>query len=354
MVVSALVLTWILSGDVASARAQSIDSQLPGHYRTLVDAYRSGQTDAAIDGVLGLSGQEYEMVRRTVSLARRGLRANSALAPLLHAAALLHTDTAFRCWRTGMEKQARPQLDFARRLVDASAILDPRLEAFRRRWYLATALVHSRVVVPQDAATYFDEAVKALAGDVPMLTAAGWFHERLSHGAAAPGSTPDRQQMLHRRHRLAAERYLSTALQADPSASEASLRLARVHISAGREAEARRILTTLRARTDLAAVVGFVGRLLLGGIHERAGDRSAAERLYREALALDPVAQSARVALGHLLYTAGDAEGAAQAIEPLALGRHDAPGNDPWSDYQLGYLPTGQALLDQLRTTVQR
>jgi Flp pilus assembly protein TadD len=186
------------------------------------------------------------------------------------------------------------------------------------------------------------------------LTAAGWFSERRAHGAAAPGATLAMQQRSRRIQRQYAERYLEGALRAEPAAAEAALRLARLDVTAGRDADATRRLTALLARPDVESSAAYVGRLLLGGIQERQGETAAAARTYREALALDEVAQSARVALSALLYTSGDAEAAAAVVEPLVTRAGPRQRNDPWADYQLGYLPVGRALLEELRNEVRR
>ncbi len=336
-----------------SALAQSFEERFPEPYRKAIETYRAGRTAEAVDSVLALEARTYQGVRRALSLAARGLR-DAGANSFLQAASMLHVDAALRCWEASSDKEARSQFDLARRFVDLSLASAAKPEAFRRRWYLATSLTMTGVVEPSDASAHFETAVKALPDDVPLLTAAGWFSERRSLGAAAPGATPAAQQRSRRIHRQAAERYLANALTVDPAAAEATLRLARLDITAGRDAEARTRLTALLARQGLESLVAYVGRLLLGGIHERQGDAVAAERSYREALALVEVAQSARVALGNLLQASGEAAAAGEVIAPLDAPAAHRQRNDPWADYQLGYLPIGRALLEDLRDEVRR
>ena len=336
-----------------SVSAQPAARRFPERYQQVIDAYRAGFTSEAVASVLALDAGTYQGVHRALSLIDKGLRGNAAVASALQTASMLHLDAALRCWEVANEQDARSQINLARRIVDLStAASSP--DRFRRRWYLATALALSGVLAPAEASAYFEDAVQTLPDDVPLLTAAGWFSERRSLGAAAPDATPAMQQRSRRIHRQSAERYLARALRADPAAAEAALRLARLDITAGQDAEARTRLTAVLARQGLESWVAYVGRLLLGGIHERQGDAVAAERVYREALALDEVAQSARIALSHLHYASGDAEAAAAVVGPLVtpVGRRQR--NDPWADYQLGYLPVGRALLEELRNEVRR
>ena len=336
-----------------SVSAQPVAHRFPERYQQVIDAYQAGFTSEAVASVLALDAGTYQGVHRALSLIEKGLRGDATVALALQTASMLHLDAALRCWEVANEQDARSQIELARRIVDLSAAASTP-DTFRRRWYLATALTLSGVLVPAEASAYFEDAVQALPDDVPLLTAAGWFSERRSLGAAAPEATPAMQQRSRRIHRQSAERYLARALKADPAAAEAALRLARLDVTAGRDADARTRLTSVLARPGLESWVAYVGRLLLGGIHERQSDAVAAERVYREALAFDEVAQSARIALSHLLYASGDAEAAAAVVEPLGtpVGRRQR--NDPWADYQLGYLPIGRALLEELRNEVRR
>lgn len=355
---SALLLIVLVTGSSISARAhaQSPASEFSDRYQALVEAYRSGEARSTVNAVLQL---EWRAVTRAAEqamrLARDKLRTDSKLDPaFFRAASLLHADAAFHCWRTGRDEEARSQFELASRLVDASEPAGSPPGAFRPRWYIATALVASTLVAPDDAFDYFGDAVKALPEDVPLLVAAGWFSERLAHRPAERFSEPRNQHTLQRRYLQSAERYLTRALEADPNANEAALRLARVEIAKGQDARARGRLVPLLARAGLEPSVRYLGRLLLGGIHEREGNAAEAQRLYREAIALDPLGQSARVALSHLLYASGDSPEAADAIAPLLTRRAERERNDPWSEYLLAYFPIGRALLDDLRKAVQR
>ena len=348
-----VLVTLLCLASCRSVGAQPVAHRFPERYQHVIDAYRAGFTSEAVGSVLALDAGTYQGVHRALALMEKGLRGDSTVASALQTASMLHLDAALRCWEVANEHEARSQINLARRIVDLS-VAAASSDTFRRRWYLATALTLSGVLGPAEASAYFEDAAKRLPDDVPLLTAAGWFSERRAHGAAAPGATLTMQQRSRRIQRQWAERYLEGALRAEPAATEAALRLARLDVTAGRDADARRRLTALLARPDVESWVAYVGRLLLGGIHERQGDAAAAERVYRQALALDEVAQSARIALSALLDGSGNAAAAAAVVEPLVTPVDRRQRNDPWADYQLGYLPIGRALLEALRNEVRR
>jgi tetratricopeptide (TPR) repeat protein len=323
-------------------------------YRALVDSYRTADADAAVKAARELDRRRLlAFIDEYPLTGQRGARHHPWLdAAFFRAASMLHADAAFHCWENWGAEDCGAHLDAGRRLVDVSETLaEP--DSFRRRWYTATALILSRHTTPVEALEYFQAAVEQLPDDVPLLTAAGWFAERLSRSAAPSDMNVANARALRRRHEQRAVRFLAAALAVDPRAAEASIRLARVEASSKRDAALDR-LAALIARKDLEPSVAYLARLTLGNVREREGNRAEAERLYREAIALHPIPQSARIALAHLMYAAGDATGAADAIEPLLAPNTTPAANDPWSDYQLAYPAVGQALLDQLRAEVRR
>jgi tetratricopeptide (TPR) repeat protein len=319
-------------------------------YDALVDAYRRGAVEDSVNGLAAIDTDAVEAAaRRHVRLATQ----RAADPAFVRAAAMLHAEAAIRCW-TNLRLECGALLESGRLLVDAAAPSGKDAESFRRRWYAATAMVQTMYVAPDEALDYFDHAVRTFPDDVALLTAAGWFAERLSNSAALPQTTMRHAQALRRRHQRTAERFLAAALAVAPDAAEPSLRLARLEVAANERESARKRLASLVARDDLQPPTAYLARLMLGDMHERDGNGREAARLYREALGLDPVGQSARVALAHVLYAAGDALEAAAVIEPLLTRTGKDERNDPWSEYLVGYPAAGQLLLEQLRREVQR
>ncbi len=340
----------------ATAGAHQEARQLEQEYTAVVDVYRSGQPDAAVvrllkdspDGFLGTAS-------RIVKLGRTFVGGGTAFTGAFHrAASLLHARAAFSLWSGGNDKLASAHFDVARALVDLSDRLDMASPAFRPRWYLATTLALARVVPPARAAAYFADACRRVPNDVRLLTAAGWFSEHRSDLPAALGWNLRTTQTRRRQYQEEAVRHLTSALAADPRAPEATLRLAHLEAAMGRESGAIERLTALLMRIDLDRSIVYVAQLVLGGIYEGQGRASDAERAYREAVALDPVAQSARVALAQLLYAAGEVDDAADIVDPVLAGRDARDGNDPWSDYRLAYPSIGQLIFEDLVAEVQQ
>jgi tetratricopeptide (TPR) repeat protein len=351
-----VVLLILMLAEFPDAQVRPRDTDFARGYRALVDAYRAGDSATAVSGVLALKQTSVDaLVNQYVKLAERGFHSDPALdQSFFRAAALLHAEAAFRCWDELRFMECGAHLELGRLLVDVSERDKEAAGSFRRRWYAATALVASRHLVTKDALEYFENAVRTFPDDVPLLTAAAWFAERVSNRAAAREMSLGNAQALRRRYQQTAERFLQSALDVDPRAAEASLRLARVQASMGQREQARARLAALLARDDIQPSIAYLARVMLGDIRELDGDAAEAERLYRDAIALDSIAQSARIALAHLLYSAGDSAGAADSIEPLVTRTAKPESNDPWSEYQLAYPSAGQVLLEQLRAEVQR
>jgi tetratricopeptide (TPR) repeat protein len=350
----AVLLALVAGLPMSTVAAQNRESTAQ-QYRSLLDLYRSGWTDQAVDQLLAVDqGAVAALVEGYVKRGAIAVGRDPALDEMFYrAASMLHAEAAFRCWDEGLDKRASTHFGLARGLVDGLDRASGAAGAFRRRWYLATALLITRRVLAEEAAEHFAQAVKRVPGDVPILVAAGWLSERQADLPAGRGWDLRTANTLRRRRQDEAVRYLTAALAVDARSAEASLRLARVESEMGRVDQAATRLSALVARDDLDRATAYVGRLVLGHLHERQGDAREAERWYREAMRLDPVAQSARVALGQLLHAAGDSAQAADVVEPMLTAGEDRERNDPWSDYRLAYPLVGQLIFEELRDEVQ-
>lgn len=349
------VLLALVAGLPMSAVAAQDRESTAQRYRSLIDLYRSGWTDKAVDRLLAADQDAVlALVEGYVKRGAIGVGRDPTLdAAFYRAASMLHAEAAFRCWEDGLDKRASAHFGLARGLVDASEGASVGPHPFRRRWYLATALLVTRELPPEAAAEQFAQAIKRVPDDVPILTAAGWFSHRLADLPAARGWDLRMAQRVRRRRHDEALRYLTAALAVEPRSTEASLRLAHLESDMGRDEQAGGRLAALLARDDLDRATAYVGRLVLGRLQERKGDARGAERRYREAMRLDPLAQSARVALGQLLHAAGDSAQAADVVEPMLTAREDRERNDPWSDYRLAYPVLGQLIFEELRDEVR-
>ena len=138
-----------------------------------------------------------------------------------------------------------------------------------------------------------------------------------------------------------------------PDATEAALRLARAHMLLEETDVARGLLLGLVDRTDVPTPHAYLARLMLGRLYAQAAEPERAERLFREASALIPQGQAARMALSRLLESAGDRSGAAVALEPILTVAQDDGFIDPWVDYLLG-VSNGPDLRGALRDEVRQ
>jgi tetratricopeptide (TPR) repeat protein len=128
------------------------------------------------------------------------------------------------------------------------------------------------------------------------------------------------------------QRY-AEAMAFPETAAEARVRLAWFLHRLGQHADALVYLDAIRGDTGLDPVMQYVQRLVRGQVLEAAGQPEASLQAYRQALALAPHAQSARIALMNGLLRAGDRRGAAQMAEQIQTERE---GTDPWWSYVQG------------------
>lgn len=349
-----LLLLLVTSPAPATAAGQADDS-IAETYRVLVERYRIGWTDEAVEQLLAIDqGRIAALVKGYTGQGTAALSADSAFGVRSYqAAALLHAAAALRCWREKLDRRASAHFSLARDLVDFAAAAGVESQDFRRRWYLATAILISTVQPAELAGDHFAEAVRRVPDDVPILVAAGWFSQRLADLPAARGWDLRRVQVMRRRAQANAVKYLTAALTVNPRSAEAALRLGHVESEAGNSHQAAERLAALLAREDLDRPTAYVGRLVLARLRDREGNAQEAEHLYREAVALDGSAQTARVGLGQLLHAAGGAIEAADVVEPMLSPEDDRDANDPWSDYRLGYFLLGELIFEELHDEVR-
>ena len=326
-------------------------------YRELVGHYLDGDDGAAMAGVRAMAPSAVHALLdrvREPDTRLTGTEAEPALNErLFRTAAMLHLDVADLLRSRGLHRGAEEQVEIAVRWVNLSAREPEPFGSFRRRWFLAAALLAFEHGGWQDGVTFTDLACELLPDDVPLLTTAAWFNEGLALTPAGleRGGLAVAQEWKRSRL-LAAARRAAAALRVSPAAPEAALRLARVRMLLGQGESVRERLTDFVGRDWVPRAHAYLGRLLLGRLHLEAGETAEAERRFRDAMALDPVGQAARVALGRLLEQQGDRRAAATVLEPVLRGD---PGMaiDPWVDYLLG-TGNGPELRNALRREVRR
>jgi tetratricopeptide (TPR) repeat protein len=150
-----------------------------------------------------------------------------------------------------------------------------------------------------------------------------------------------------------AEALFRHAIDADGSLVEARVRLGRLLLIRGRDAEAATMLAqAVTAARDPA--VAYLAHLLAARAATRLGRLDEADAHTDAALALFPGAQSALIAKSYVALQRADAAGALDPINRLAQRDSRVPPRDPWSEYYLGAGRDSTALLSDLRSSVGR
>ena len=336
----------------APALAQRPDALSPA-YEAVVRRYQSGDREGA---VAEMSGWPEHRLRDEMT-ALRALSQGAFACPYrcsaadrwamtpVRAALMLHSDCAQRARAHGQSARLHESVAFelAGFMKD-----DPGHRAFARRWYEATSALAQGEARWGEALDWADRGLLAFPDSVDLLLVRGSIEEALAAQAAPrasedalldAGARESRSQLLHaqevRGHLESARRALRSAVTTDPSRAEAHLRLGRVAWRLGEAAEARSVLVDVLARKPDPATA-FLAHLFLGRLDEDEGRLDAASRSYEAALALDAHAQSARMALSHVLLRTGDAAAARREVETAvaSAGRRRQP--DPFWLYPWG------------------
>ena len=247
----------------------------------------------------------------------------------------------------------------------ASSLLDPKIfkraevawpRAFVTQWYHATAAFMFRNGLYSDAPMHLESAATMLGDDPLVLFDRACLAE--IHGLPLVQNVLTEADIITLRRREArrverggevpnvlgipllettnseAERLFRQTLSADASLVEARVRLARLLLLRGRDADALEASeSALRANPD--RTVRFYADMLAGRASRMLGRYEAAATHFSDAIALFPNAQSALMAASHLSMTRADADAALAALDQLSKAGDDAPfDRDPWWSYR--------------------
>jgi tetratricopeptide (TPR) repeat protein len=367
---------------LATAPAAAQQPQRTDSYRQLLARYAEGERAPALAGLEQLAYNDSihgygELKAQAEALAKRAddpqtTRRRDELAELqalLRAGVMLHWD------RDDAERPPSAGNEAPRACPGRHAELAGRYAALLARWpgtrgfalaFFATASNASQWEFCLEAALGFArDGLKLFPREPLLLLAAGSVLEQRATLAAVRPSA--HQPMLGQRARdersLAlsaregafkdARRYLEDALGAQPALALARVRLGRVSWQLRDRAGARAALERAVAERPEPPVL-YLAHLFLGQVHEDAGLVEEALVQYRAALALDPSAQVAAVALSHALRLAGDVDGSRQVLlQALAHAGRRRTSDVYWNYFQahaLGF----EERLDALRRETLR
>jgi hypothetical protein len=253
-----------------------------------------------------------------------------------------------------------------------------------RAWYIGTTAWLARSQNLPELDSHVGEATRRLPDDAAILLLGGWLQEMLASSPVqneiqsrlAPSRTRFTRTMVPlapacsynpcagqlrpfgvgsaTEHLSWAETLLERALAGDARSTEAGVRLGRVVAQRSRHEQAIDHLERALAGS-IDRTLAFDALLFLGTSMEALGRDSAAADAYRRALALFPAAQSARIALSHLLSKRGARSEAVEILRsPSPDGGGDSWADDPWWTYHFGPGRTSEAALERLWALMSR
>lgn len=330
----------------SGARAQVSDG-----YLRLLERYARGNRPEAIAGLSAFGERDFNAFHAWgVAASRCGncKTAEEFLRLPLRAAVMLHADrdSEDRPEPWGNE-QRRPCPGRHGSVAGRYAALLarwPETKDFARRFFLSMALRCQWDSCFDHGLRWARDGLKLFPSDALLQLAAGSIIEEnatLSLVRSTEGTAGLRQRQRDEvRNAVAnrasqfreARRYFEESLSSDPELAMARVRLGRVLWQLG-EAEAARVALEQASERTLDPALLYLARLFLGRVHEDVGRLDQAALEYRLALALDPKAQAAAVALSHVLRKGGDAEGSRKVLSQTLAHAGRRPAQDAFWNY---------------------
>ena len=363
------VLGAALAGPAALLSFATAAAEPSPGYLALARRYAHGDRAAAVAELGSWTknrlSQEIEELRAKALAPERTSGAGWPAAPPLRAIVMLHTDRddlerGLSASVASVKSQVcgpRLHMDLAER-VAALLIGHPEGRGFARRWYLAMALRGLSEYCLGDARHFAHDGLKEFPRDAELLLASGIIDEAAAslvpvgptNLAVFSPRQRDEARGLHEERLIALERArhsFEQALAADGSLLAARLHLGRTRWSLDDRAAARAALEAVIAARP-PADLQYLAHLFLGRVHEDEGRLSDAEKQYREALAADPSAQAAAVALSCVLQLRGEPN-SARAVLEAALAFVGRRNNDVFWGYLFHLTPQAEGILEALR-----
>lgn len=336
-------------------RPEAAGTQDASAYLELIARYR--REDERREAVRELVTWPRSSVRDAV----RGLDSQSVPPVSRLAAMLLHGDAGILArWRGDAELS---DLHFQAGLTIVGDLAGGDSERSARRWLLAIALFQASQGDVGSVTELLDQALDRFPDDPQLLLVSGqvaeylatpefrgWAPSRKLEAGRRRGSEEAMRQSSEMRARLSeAEADYRRALDADSSLLEARLHLGRVQHVRGQLSEARESLEAVSSAQPSDASLAYMANLLLGGVHESAGELERAAACYREAVETDPSSEVAVLALAHATHRLGRRPEAAEMVRTLLSKRGRRPHTDGWWAFRMGPFADGDRVEPILR-----
>jgi predicted Zn-dependent protease len=363
VVVAGLMTTLVIAATTTAALARQPEpTRAPAAkvedvaYDRLIEVYRGGATDRAIDDLHQLLTREAwqregDPQRRIDTWILKAERQNRQAD--LEALFLLCTEAILKGWpeRSPYRMELMPYWVPLERLEGTLRRMNPK-SPFLRAWYLLWESFRQLQINYRWQAwpEYLDEALAAFPADAQILLAAG-ARQELEWWVSFENAQRDlRREPAKVTGFLTAGRdYLRRSVAADPRESEARLRLAHVLLELNDLDEAANVLSDYEWKPDERAFE-YLARLFEGDLHERRGDIKAAVAAYDRAIELVAMPQSARIAKAHALHLDGRRSDAAATATEAVTERGSQ--SDPWWPYIHGQAWRFEAYLKIARAMI--
>lgn len=287
----------------------------------------------------------------------------------LKAALLLHADREIQ-EQLGQPKSEQltpcgigPHATILEHLAAILLLIDPNAGDFLKPLYVAMAGQAQWSHCSPQSQLWARAGLKWFPKDASLLMALGIATESGAFFTMAPAPrTIDTQPSVARPRDAAAaslrnqwenaRHAFEDVIVAAPDLVEARLRLGRVLWRLGKPDAARACFEAVLG-SYAEANLQYLAHLFLGRVLEEGRQWPEAEEHYRTALSMQPLSETASVAVSHLRFLRGDPESAREILREGLEAVRRRTEFDPWVPYLITQTPDGEKILAELRQAVR-